>query len=175
MHPRLNVVTLAVRDLKTSLDFYRDGLGLPGKIIGTEYMDSVSGASGAVAFFELQGGLILALYPRSDLIKDAKVPDAGGPSQVEFSLGYLTKSRREVDAIVRQATTAGARVTEAPRERAWGIYSGYFSDPDGHLWEIIYNPQCPVEMSARSRLRKPLAGERRAGTLFFDGDAKVAQ
>ena len=102
MHPRLNVVTLAVRDLKTSVAFYQDGLGLPGKIIGTEDVDSVSGASGAVALFELQGGLILALYPRTDLIKDAGVPDAGGPSQVEFSLGYLTKSRREVDDLVRR-------------------------------------------------------------------------
>jgi catechol 2,3-dioxygenase-like lactoylglutathione lyase family enzyme len=144
VHPRLNVVTLAVRDLKTSLDFYRDGLGLPGKIIGTEYMDSVSGASGAVALFELQAGLVLALYPRGDFIKDARIADAGGPSQAEFSLGYLTKSRREVDALLRQATAAGARVTEAPRERAWGIYSGYFSDPDGHLWEIIYNRAMPV-------------------------------
>jgi predicted lactoylglutathione lyase len=137
-------VTLAVRDLTTSLQFYRDGLGLPGKIIGTEYIDSVSGASGAVAFFELQGGLILALYPRSDLIKDANVHDSGGASAVEFSLGYLTKSQQEVDALVRQAAAAGARVTEPPRDRAWGIYSGYFSDPDGHLWEIIYNRSLPV-------------------------------
>jgi predicted lactoylglutathione lyase len=137
-------VTLAVRDLTTSLEFYRDGLGLPGRIMGTEYMDSISGASGAVAFFEMQGGLILALYPRSDLIKDANVTDTGGPSQVEFSLGYLTTSQQEVDAIVRQAAAAGARVTDPPRERAWGIYSGYFSDPDGHLWEIIYNRAMPV-------------------------------
>ena len=144
MHPRLNVVTLAVRDLTTSLNFYRDGLGLPGKLIGTEYEDSVSGASGAIALFELQAGLVLTLYPRSDLVKDANVTDTGGPSQVEFTLGYLTKSRRDVDALVRQATEAGARVTEAPRERAWGIYSGYFSDPDGHLWEIIYNRAMPV-------------------------------
>jgi predicted lactoylglutathione lyase len=152
VHPRLNVVTLAVQDLTTSFAFYRDGLGLPGKIIGTEYMDSISGASGAVALFEL-GGLILALYPRSDLVKDANVPDDRGPSQVEFSLGYLTKNRREVDAVVRKATTAGARVTEAPRERAWGIYSGYFSDPDGHLWEIIYNRAMPV----RDERGKPAA------------------
>jgi catechol 2,3-dioxygenase-like lactoylglutathione lyase family enzyme len=143
VHPRLNVVTLAVRDLTTSFDFYRDGLGLPGKIIGTEYTDNVSGASGAVALFELQGGLMLALYPRNDLIKDAKIADSS-PSQAEFSLGYLTKSKPEVDALVRQATAAGARVTEPPRERAWGIYSGYFSDPDGHLWEIICNPAMPV-------------------------------
>ena len=94
--------------------------------------------------FELQGGLMLALYPRTDLIKDANVSDTSAPSQAKFSLGYLTKSRREVDALVRQATAAGARVTEAPRERAWGIYSGYFSDPDGHLWEIIYNRAMPV-------------------------------
>lgn len=143
MHPRLNVVTLAVRDLDVSLAFYRDGLGLPGKIIGTEYTDPVSGASGAVAFFELQGGLILALYPRSDFTKDAGLPDVG-PSQVEFSLGYLAGSRTEVGDLIRQATAAGARVTEAPRERGWGIYSGYFSDPDGHLWEIIFNPAMPT-------------------------------
>ena len=143
MDPRLNVVTLAVRDLESSLAFYRDGLGLAGKILGTEYTDSVSGASGAVGFIELEGGLILALYPRGDLTKDASVPDAG-PSQVEFSLGYLTNSRNEVNALIRQAAAAGARVTEAPRERAWGIYSGYFADPDGHLWEIIFNPAMPV-------------------------------
>jgi uncharacterized protein len=143
VQPRLNVVTLAVRDLERSLTFYRDGLGLPGKIIGTEYTDSVSGAAGAVAFFKLRGGLILALYPRVDFTKDAKLPDQA-PSQVEFSLGYLTGSRHEVDALVRQAVAAGARVTEAPRERAWGIYSGYFSDPDGHLWEIVWNPAMPA-------------------------------
>lgn len=144
MDPRLNVVTLAVRDLEASLSFYRDGLGLPGKIIGTEYTDPVSGASGAVAFFELRGGPILALYPRSDFVKDAGVPDAA-PSQVEFSLGHLTKSREEVDELVRKAAAAGAGVTEAPRDRGWGIYSGYFSDPDGHLWEIIFNPAMPAQ------------------------------
>lgn len=144
MDPRLNVVTLAVRDLELSLSFYRDGLGLPGKIIGTEYTDPVSGASGALALVELQGGLILALYPRTDFVKDAAVPDAA-PSQVEFSLGYLTTSREEVNELIRQATAAGGRVTEAPRERGWGIYSGYFSDPDGHLWEIIFNPAMPAQ------------------------------
>jgi catechol 2,3-dioxygenase-like lactoylglutathione lyase family enzyme len=144
VHPRLNVVTLAVRDLTSSLDFYRKGLGLSGKVIGTEYTDNVSGASGAVALFELRGGLMLALYPRVDLIKDANIPDTNVPSPAEFSLGYLTANRREVDAIVRKAAAAGARVTDAPRERAWGIYSGYFSDPDGHLWEIIYNRAVPV-------------------------------
>ena len=144
MKPRLNVVTLAVRDLDASLSFYRDGLGLSGKIIGTEYTDEVSGASGAVGFIELQGGLILALYPRVDLIKDAAVPDAP-PSQVEFSLGYLTKNEADVDEILRQAAAAGARVTEAPRKRGWGIYSGYFADPDGHLWEIIFNPAMPAD------------------------------
>ena len=165
MHPRLNVVTLAVRDLTTSLQFYRDGLGLPGKIIGTEYVDGVSGASGAIALFELQGGLMLALYPRSDFIKDANVADSSASSQAEFSLGYLAKSRRDVDALVRQATTAGARVTEAPRERAWGIYSGYFSDPDGHLWEIIYNSAVPVpdhrRKPAAKTARRPRARGRR--------------
>lgn len=144
VHPRINVVTLAVRDLEASLAFYRDGLGLPGKLIGTEYTDSVSGASGAVGFFELAGGLMLALYPRGDLAKDARVADSQA-NHVEFSLGYLTKSREEVDALLRHAEAAGAQITEAPRERVWGIYSGYFMDPDGHLWEAIFNPAMPVQ------------------------------
>lgn len=139
MHARLNVVTLAVRDLATSFAFHQNGLGLRGRIVGTEYVDSVSGASGTIALFELRSGLMLALYPRTDFIKDANVPDSGRPSQVEFSLGYLAKSRDDVDAVLGEAIAAGARITEAPRERAWGIYSVYLSDPDGHLWEIIYN------------------------------------
>jgi catechol 2,3-dioxygenase-like lactoylglutathione lyase family enzyme len=143
MRPRLNVVTLAVRDLENSVAFYRDGLGLSGKVIGTEYTDPVSGASGSVGFFELSGGLILALYPRRDLARDAKLADSP-PSHVEFSLGYLTQNQQEVDALLQQAKAAGAHITEPPRERAWGIYSGYFQDPDGHLWEVIFNRAMPA-------------------------------
>lgn len=143
MKPRINVITLAVNDLERSLAFYRDGLGLPGKgIVGTEFKGSETEPSGAVAFFEMQGGLILALYPRQDIAKDAKLPDSAA-SSLEFSLGYMVESRQAVDALLEKAQAAGATITGKPYERAWGIYSGYFKDPDGHLWEVIWNPQMP--------------------------------
>ena len=90
--------------------------------------------------FELAGGLTLALYPRTELAKDANVP-FGPPKAGEFSIGQLVSSRDEVDALLAQAEAAGATVTGPAHERPWGIYSGYFRDPDGHLWEIIWNPR----------------------------------
>ena len=145
MKPRLNVLTLAVDSLEKSLAFYRDGLGLPSKgIIGTEFQGSKTEPAGAVAFFELRGGLILALYPRSELAKDSNLSDTTR-SSLEFSLGYAVESREAVDNLLKKAEAAGATLTEAPRERPWGIYSGYFKDLDGHLWEIIWNPQIRVE------------------------------
>jgi uncharacterized protein len=145
MQPRLNVITLAVKDLQKSLAFYRDGLGLPTKgLIGTEFKGSETEPAGAVAFFELQGGLIFALYPRKDLAKDSKLPDTTA-SSVEFSLGYLVENKKAVDDLIQKAEAAGATVTDPPHDRAWGIYSGYFKDLDGHLWEIIWNPQMPVK------------------------------
>lgn len=141
MKPYVSVITLAVDHLERSLAFYRDGLGLKSKgIIATDLHDEISGANGAIAFFELQNGTILALYPRTDLAKDAKLT-MGPVSPTEFSLGYLTSSKEEVDTLLHQASIAGAVITEKPRERPWGIYSGYFKDLDGHLWEIIWNPQ----------------------------------
>jgi hypothetical protein len=145
MKPRLNVITLAVDDLERSLAFYRDGLGLPTKgIIATEFEGTETEPAGAVVFFELQGGLILALYPRKELAKDARVPDAAA-SSLEFSLGYLVGSKREVDDLLGKAQAAGGTITDRPHDRAWGIYSGYFKDLDGHLWEIIWNPRMPVD------------------------------
>jgi hypothetical protein len=140
MRPSLRVITLAVADLERALAFYREGLGLPSSgIVATEYHDEVSGADGAIATFELEGGLIVSLYPRIDLAKDAGItPDA--PSRTDFSLGHLVESREEVDAVLARAQACGARLTGGPRERPWGIYSGYFEDPDGHLWEVIWNP-----------------------------------
>ena len=89
--------------------------------------------------FDLQGGSILSLYPRTELAKDAKVPP--GPARGgEFSIGHVVASRDEVDAVLAQAKAAGATVTDSPHDRPWGIYSGYFRDPDGHLWEIIWSP-----------------------------------
>jgi catechol 2,3-dioxygenase-like lactoylglutathione lyase family enzyme len=89
--------------------------------------------------FELQGGLILALYPRTELAKDANVP-LGPPTTGEFSIGHLVATRAEVDAVLSEAEAAGATLTDRPHDRPWGIYSGYFRDLDGHLWEIIWNP-----------------------------------
>lgn len=138
MKPRVQVITLGVANLERSLTFYRDGLGLATKgIVGTEFED------GAVVFFEMNDDLILALYPRVALAKDARVP-VGQPNAAELSLGHFVRSKAEVDALMRQAGAAGARVTDAARDRFWGGYSGYFQDPDGHLWEIAWNPKLEV-------------------------------
>lgn len=141
MKARLDVITLAVRDLEQAVAFYRDGLGLPTKgIVATEFRETEKDAAGAVAFFQMQGGLTLALYPRRQLAKDAAIAEST-PSSGEFSLGYIAESAAEVDALLERAVAAGASPTEPPRQRPWGIYSGYFRDLDGHLWEVIWNPK----------------------------------
>ena len=141
MEPRINVITLAVDDLDRSLSFYRDGLGLntPG-VVASEFVGDDDNPDGTVVMFNLGDGLTLALYPRSELAKDARVP-LGGPKTGEFSIGHLVSSRDHVDAVLAEAAAAGATVTDAPHDRPWGIYSGYFRDPDGHLWEIIWDPE----------------------------------
>jgi hypothetical protein len=132
------VITLAVADLERALTFYRR-LGLESTgVIGSEWTDEVTGANGAIAMFKLDGGLLLNLYPRADLAKDAAIP-VGPPQSGEFSLAQLVRSREGVDALLEKAASSGATVTP-PHERPWGIYSGYFRDPDGHLWEIIWRP-----------------------------------
>jgi catechol 2,3-dioxygenase-like lactoylglutathione lyase family enzyme len=139
VEPRVDVITLAVEDLERALRFYRDGLGFESRgVIGTHWTDEESGANGAIVVFKLESGLLLSLYPRSDLAKDAAIP-AGPARPGEFSLGQLVHSRAEVDELIEKAEAAGATVT-TPRDRPWGIYSGYFRDLDGHLWEIIWNP-----------------------------------
>ncbi|MGH2517688.1 MAG: VOC family protein [Ktedonobacterales bacterium] len=141
MQPRIHVITLAVGDLGRALAFYRDGLGLesPG-VIGAEFTGDETNPAGAVAMFQLHGGLILALYPRTELAKDANIPF--GPSKAgEFSIGHAVASKADVDALLAKAEAAGATVTDQPHDRAWGIYSGYFRDLDGHLWEVIWSPQ----------------------------------
>jgi predicted lactoylglutathione lyase len=139
VEPRVDVITLAVEDLERALRFYRDGLGFESRgVIGTQWTDEESGANGAIAVFKFESGLLLSLYPRSDLAKDAAIP-AGPARPGEFSLGQLVQSRAEVDELIEKAGAAGAAVT-TPRDRPWGIYSGYFRDLDGHLWEIIWNP-----------------------------------
>jgi uncharacterized protein len=139
MEPRIHVITLAVEDLDRALGFYRDGLGLDSAgEVGAEFHDDHSGAEGAIAMFHLAGGLILTVYPRSELAKDAGVPFAPSKSG-EFSIGHAVASREDVDALIASAAAAGGKILDKPRDRPWGIYSGYFQDPDGHLWEIMHN------------------------------------
>jgi len=140
MANHVDVITLAVSDLHRSLDFYRQlGFESPG-IIGSEFEGDDDQPAGAVVMFELRGGLTLALYPRSELAKDSHLADRTEPGPGEFSLGHLVSTRGEVDEILRLAEDAGATTTGPPHDRPWGIYSGYFQDPDGHLWEVIWNP-----------------------------------
>jgi uncharacterized protein len=141
MEPCVHVITLAVDDLQRALTFYRDGLGLPTKgVVADEYEGSDTEAAGAIVIFKLAGGLILSLYPRTELAKDARIPPSP-PASGEFSIGHIVRNRSEVDALLAKAQEAGATLTDEAHERPWGIYSGYFRDPDGHLWEIIWNPR----------------------------------
>ena len=139
MRPRITVITVGVEDLERSLRFYRDGLGLPTQgIVGTEF------EHGAVAFFDLQAGLKLAIWPRKSISHDSGIPESPA-SPTEFTLGHNVSSREEVDAVMEQARNAGATIVEEAQDTFWGGYAGYFQDPDGHLWEIAWNPQLPIE------------------------------
>ena len=139
MKPSIKVLTLGINDLEKSLAFYRDGLGLATEgIVGTEF------EGGAVAFFQLNGGLILALYPKAQIAKDANLP-VTQPSALEFTLGHNVNSKAEVDAVMEEAKQAGAIIADPARDRAWGGYSGHFQDPDSHLWEIVWNPHIPAD------------------------------
>jgi uncharacterized protein len=135
---RIHVITLGVDDLDRSLRFYRDGLGLssPG-IIGTEFAGDERSPSGAAAMFTLDDGLILAIYSRVDLAKDAGVA-AGSLGGSGHSLGHVVASREDVDRVLEEARRAGATIPGPAHERPWGIYSGYFTDPNGHLWEVVH-------------------------------------
>jgi catechol 2,3-dioxygenase-like lactoylglutathione lyase family enzyme len=138
MELRVDVITLGVRDLERSLAFYR-ALGLESSgVIGTQYVGDEENPSGAAVMFPLDNGVTLALYGREDLAKDGNIA-VPPPGSGEFSIGHLVGSKADVDAVVARAEAAGATLTEEPHERPWGIYSGYFRDPDGHLWEIIWN------------------------------------
>jgi uncharacterized glyoxalase superfamily protein PhnB len=139
MKPRITVLTLGVDDLERALTFYRDGLGLqtPG-IVGTEF------EHGAVAFIDLQPGFKLALWERASIAYDANIAMTA-PSATECTLGHNVRSRAEVDEVMRQAQRAGAAIAKPAAETFWGGYSGYFEDPDGHLWEVVWNPQMMPE------------------------------
>ena len=135
MKPRITLITLGVDDLERAVRFYRDGLGLetPG-IVGAEF------EYGAVAFFELQAGLKLALWPRTSIARDTGIAP-GSSSPTQFTIGHNVSSKIEVDAVMDQATAAGAVAVKPAHDTFWGGYAGYFQDPDGHLWEVAWNPQ----------------------------------
>ncbi|KAF0125467.1 MAG: hypothetical protein FD189_1560 [Elusimicrobia bacterium] len=138
MKPRITVLTLTADDLEKSVGFYRDGLGLPTEgIIGKEF------EHGAVAFFDLRGGLKLAVWPRSSLEHDAGLPRQP-KSSAELTIGHNVNSRKEVDEVMAQAAAAGAKPVKPARDTFWGGYAGYFQDPDGHLWEVVWNPALQV-------------------------------
>jgi uncharacterized protein len=139
MKPRITLLTLGVDDLEKSLVFYRDGLGLPTEgIVGTEF------EHGAVAFYDLQNGVKLALWPRKNIAHDAKI-SLQPRSATELTIGHNVESKEEVDAVMEQARRAGAKIIKSAQETFWGGYAGYFQDPDDHVWEIAWNPEMKIE------------------------------
>jgi catechol 2,3-dioxygenase-like lactoylglutathione lyase family enzyme len=133
--PRITVITIGVDDLERALKFYRNGLDLKTEgIIGKEFED------GAVAFFDLQAGVKLAIWPRKSISRDSGIP-LGSPNSTEFTLGHNVLSKSEVDTVMAQARNAGATIVKPAQDTFWGGYAGYFQDPDSHLWEVAWNPQ----------------------------------
>lgn len=139
MKPRITVITIGVDDLERSLSFYRDGLGFQTQgIIGKEF------EHGAVAFFDMASGLRLAIWPRKSIANDAGIT-VSTSSSTEFTVGHNVSSKAEVDAVMKQASAAGATILKSAHDTFWGGYAGYFADPDKHLWEVVWNPQFVVE------------------------------
>jgi uncharacterized protein len=135
MKPRITVITLGVEDLERSLRFYRDGLGFPTNgIIGQEF------EFGAVVFIDLQPGLRLALWPRKSIAHDTGLT-LSQSCATEMTIGHNVSSKTEVDSVMENAKQAGAKIIKPAHETFWGGYSGYFQDPDFHIWEIVFNPQ----------------------------------
>jgi catechol 2,3-dioxygenase-like lactoylglutathione lyase family enzyme len=142
MKPRITVITIGVDDLEKSLVFYRDGLGLATEgIIGQEF------EYGAVVFIQLQFGLRLALWPRQSIAHDTGL-EKTQPSPTEITLGHNVSSKAEVDTVMSQAKNAGAVIVKPAHDTFWGGYSGYFQDPNGHLWEVVWNPEWNEEIEA---------------------------
>lgn len=140
MKPRISVLTIGVSNLERSLKFYRDGLGLRTEgIVGREF------EHGAVAFFEFAGGLKLAIWAQADIAHDTGL--ATTPvSSTAVTIGHNVRRREEVDDVMAQAAGAGAEIVKPGQETFYGGYAGYFRDPDGHLWEVVWNPaNLPVD------------------------------
>jgi catechol 2,3-dioxygenase-like lactoylglutathione lyase family enzyme len=139
MKPRITMITLGVDDLHAAVAFYRDGLGLKTDgIIGEEF------EYGAVAFFDLQSGLKLALWPRDSIARDTKIRKTPR-SPTEMTIGHNVNTKAEVDAVMDQAKRAGAKIVKGAATTFWGGYAGYFQDPDDHLWEVVWNPEFLIQ------------------------------
>lgn len=142
MQPLITLVTLGVDDLDKSLRFYRDGLGLATEgIVGEQF------EYGAVVFIQLQAGLRLALWPRKSIAHDTGLA-VGARSATEFTLAHNVRTKDDVDAVMSQAQAAGATIVKPAHQTFWGGYTGYFQDPDGHVWEVAFNPQWVAEEQA---------------------------
>ena len=134
MRPRISVLTLGVDDLERAVAFYRDGLGLPTQgIVGKEF------EHGAVAFFDLQSQVKLAVWAHDDVAHDTGLPKTP-LCPTGFTIGHNVTRKAEVDQVMEQARKAGARILKPAQDTFWGGYAGYFQDPDGHVWEIVWNP-----------------------------------
>jgi len=133
MRPNISIITLGISNLERSVKFYRDGLGFP-----TTYKEGEG-----IAFFQLQGTW-LALYPSDTLAEDACLP----PERTRFggfTLAHNVVSKEEADRVIQLALSAGASLLKPAAATFWGGYSGYFADPDGHPWEVAWNPYFPLE------------------------------
>ena len=138
MKPHITIITLGVDDLERAVAFYRDGLGLETEgIIGQEF------EHGAVAFFNLDGGLKLALWPRTSIAHDTGLP-VQAPSATEVTIAHNVNSKQEVAAIMDEVRLAGGRIVKPAADTFYGGFAGYFQDPDGHLWEVAWNPDIVV-------------------------------
>jgi predicted lactoylglutathione lyase len=137
---RVSLITLGVSDLARSRRFYEDGLRWRR-----------GNTDDSVAFYEIPGG-IFALWSRAALAEDAGVKDSGAAEFAGVALAYNTRSKAEVDSVLAEAVRAGARVLRSAQDAFWGGYTGYFADPDGHVWEVAWNPHWTVDQDGRVRL-----------------------
>jgi catechol 2,3-dioxygenase-like lactoylglutathione lyase family enzyme len=148
MKPRITLITLGVDDLEAAVRFYRDGLGFKTEgIVGQAF------EHGAVAFFELQGGMKMALWPRKSIAHDTGL-SLGAPNPTDFTVAHNVASKAEVDSVMTEAKAAGARIVRPPQDAVWGGYTGCFQDPDGHVWEVAFNPFWPGEDGSVDMTRK---------------------
>jgi uncharacterized protein len=142
MEQRLSMITLGVRDMTRARTFYESGLGWRR-----------DAGEGDVAFYQV-GGVILSLFEWDKLAEDAGLPAAGSGFR-GATVAFCTRSKEEVELVIAQADRAGAKVLVSPRDAFWGGYHAYFADPDGHLWEVAYNPFLTITADKQHLLEPP--------------------